>query len=174
MTTGTGGNDAAKNSSDGENSSYRTMLIEVVHNLNSSFDKLVVTLSGGALAVSITFLKDVISIEQIVQPWLLLTAWGLFVFSLASILGEILFGMEAYKLALRQLDDGTIYEGRPGKLFSALSCWLQRLAIITLVSGLLLLSVFTLVNMGDSNGSRQAETEQSAAPPSPNTSTPEA
>lgn len=162
MTPDIGSEIEARKDNPVENVSYRTMLIEATHSLNASFDKLVVTLAGGALAVSIAFLKDIISIDQIVHPWLLLTAWCLFVASLACILGEILFGIEAYQMAIRQLDNGTIHKERPGKNFSIISCWLQRLATIALIVGLLLLSTFTLVNIGDRNASRQATAEQSA------------
>ena len=71
---------------------YREGLVETQRSLNESYDKLIITLSGGSLALSVTFLKDIIGSNEISNPFLLLIAWGLFVLSLTSILSEILFG----------------------------------------------------------------------------------
>jgi hypothetical protein len=57
---------------------YRQSLIDTQIKLSESYDKLLITLSGGALALSITFLKDVIGSKEISCPSLLLISWALF------------------------------------------------------------------------------------------------
>lgn len=93
---------------------YRTNLIQTVQKLNENYDKLIITLSGGSLALSLTFLKDVIKGNEIQGPILLIVAWGFFIVSLTSILGSLLFGIAANKKAIMQVDADTIYNQAPG------------------------------------------------------------
>lgn len=52
---------------------YRSSLIDTLRFLNESYDKLLITLSGGALGISIAFLKDVVKLENVVCQNLLRT-----------------------------------------------------------------------------------------------------
>lgn len=140
-----------KNLSEGQDKKfdeYRKCLIDVQVKLSESFDKLIITLAGGALGLSITFLKDLVTLNDIVYPFFLLFAWGLFVCSLACILGEILFGIKAYKKAIKQCDDGTIYNEKVGGKASSVSNYLQISATITLIAGLFFISLFVFLNIG--------------------------
>jgi len=148
---------------DSKNLEYRNLLISTQHQLNDSYDKLVVTLAGGALGLSIAFLKDIVSLEIATHKWLLIFSWLLFIVSLASIFCEILFGIEAYKKAVNQLDSKTIREEKVGGLFSSLTKWFSRIAAITLVTGLLTISVFIYLNVGskyESKTGTQTTTQQ--------------
>jgi hypothetical protein len=138
---------------------YRKGLIDVQVKLGESYDKLIITLSGGALALSITFLKDIVTLNNIVYPLLLISAWGLFVISLSCILGEILFGIKAYKKAIKQIDDGTIYDEKVGGKASSISNYLQLSAAITLIAGLLLISLFAFLNIGECHDKSKTNTK---------------
>ena len=75
--------------------------------MNATYDKLLVTLAGATLAFSITFLtflKEVLGFESDQMPILLPVAWTLLMSSLAFVLGRLLFGIEAYRLAVKQVD----------------------------------------------------------------------
>lgn len=126
---------------------YRQGLVDTQRKLNESYDKLLITLSGGALALSIAFLKDVIGANDISYPMLLLVSWGLFVLSLASILGEILFGIQAHKIAILQIDSETIRSQKVGGKFSKWSTNLHWMAAISLILGLILISSFVFLNL---------------------------
>ncbi|MCF6362764.1 MAG: hypothetical protein L3J88_05355 [Gammaproteobacteria bacterium] len=142
---------------------YRSGLIDTQRKLNESYDKLIIMLSGGSLALSITFLKDIIGSNQINHPILLLIAWGLFVLSLAAVLGEILFGIKAHKKAIIQVDNGTIHKQKVGGNSSYISTATHWLAAICLVSGLLFISAFAYCNLGDTNGTKETNTSTKAA-----------
>jgi len=145
---------------------YRKELVEVKNKLNESYDKLVIALAGGALALSISFLKDVVSVEKITCAPVLLSAWALFVVSLASVLGEILFGIAAQKEAIKQVDAGTIYESRPGGKYSTVTTSLHWSASVALILGLLCISFFAFKNIGVQNvrtGTTTETTTNSAA-----------
>ncbi len=138
---------------------YRDGLVETQRKLNESYDKLIITLSGGSLALSITFLKDIIGSNKINDPIFLLLAWGLFVLSLTAILGEILFGIKAHKKAITQVDDGSIHKQKVGGKSSYFSSFAHWLASISLILGLLFISVFAYFNIGDNNGREEASTK---------------
>lgn len=116
---------------------YRRNLVDIKNKLSENYDKLVITLSGGALAFSITFLKDIVVPNKIVSSYWLIFSWFCFVFSIGSVLFEILFGIEAHKTAIFQVDKGTIHESKPGGLFSSITLWLHRSSAVSLVAGLL-------------------------------------
>lgn len=129
-----------------DRSEYREFLIATQSKLNENYDKLVVTLSGGALALSMTFISDIVNLGQLSDEKLLLFSWGLFVLSIASILGEILFGIHAYKRAVRQLDSNED-ASNIGGWFGFFSTCLQRLAALSLLAGLITISYFVYLNM---------------------------
>ncbi|MFA5529198.1 MAG: hypothetical protein WDA11_00885 [Thiohalomonadaceae bacterium] len=143
---------------------YREGLIETQRRLNESYDKLVVTLAGGALALSVAFLKDVVQFSDVVYPKLLITSWMLFVLSLAGILGEILFGIEAHKTAIKQIDAGTIHNGKVGGKFSRLSTYLHRTSAAALLIGLMLLSIFAYLNTGEGDVREETPAEAATKP----------
>ncbi|MEE8057593.1 MAG: hypothetical protein V3T17_07130 [Pseudomonadales bacterium] len=155
---------------------YRNLLISTQCQLNDSYDKLVVTLSGGALALSITFLKDIINVDDAKHIWMLITSWSLFILSLASIFGEILFGIEAYKKAVTQLDEDTIRSEKVGGLFSSLTKWFSRVAAISLVLGLLTISIFLFINVGEENakGNTTSSSNSTTTSTNPGTVAPKA
>ncbi|MBL4798264.1 MAG: hypothetical protein JKY50_12680 [Oleispira sp.] len=148
---------------------YRNLLISTQRQLNENYDKLVVTLSGGALALSMTFLKDIINLKDAKYIWMLVFSWSLFILSLAAIFGEILFGIEAYKKAVTQLDNNTVRSEKVGGLFSSLTKWFSRIAAMSLVLGLLTISLFVFLNLGDNDGRNTTTTTAEAAQPAAKT-----
>ena len=127
---------------------YRDSLLETLRFLNESYDKMLIMLSGGALGLSITFLKDVISLANVKHPELLLFSWLALIISLAAVLGRVLFGIEAYRKAVTQVDDGSIYNAKPGGIYSVLTKGLYILSASSLLTGLVLIAIFSYVNIG--------------------------
>jgi len=127
---------------------YRSSLIDTLRFLNESYDKLLITLSGGALGISIAFLKDIVKLENVVCQNLLLYAWLAFILSLAAVLGRLMFGIEAYRRAIKQVDSGTIYEERVGGKYSILTRVLHICSATFLLLGLLMLAAFAFKNVG--------------------------
>ncbi|MES9887272.1 MAG: hypothetical protein ABW140_10700 [Candidatus Sedimenticola sp. 6PFRAG1] len=155
-------NKTSDENKDGDLNEYRQGLIDTQRKLNESYDKLLVTLSGGALALSIAFLKDVIGSNAIVHPHLLLIAWAFFVISLASILCEILFGIQAHKRAIQQIDDQIIYDEKVGGKSSNWTTRFHWAAAANLIAGLIFISAFAFYNLGASNDEESTNTETTA------------
>ena len=137
---------------------YRAGLIQTVEKLNNNYDKLIITLSGGALALSLTFLKDIVKQSPIRSPIYLISSWGLFILSLTCVLGSLLFGIAAYKKAIDQVDACTIYKENPGGLFSKVTTVLHYAGTVFLLTGLVLITIFIYSNMEVINVQRQDTT----------------
>ena len=130
---------------------YRTELIKTVPKLNENYNKLIVTLSGGALALSIAFLKDILKQEEIRSCLFIILAWLALIVSLASVLGSLLFGIEAHKKAIDQVDKDLIYSNTPGGIFTKITDILHYSGAVFLVIGLVLIAIFVCNNMGVKN-----------------------
>ena len=134
---------------DEELKKYRASLTDTLRFLNESYDKLLVTLSGGALGISIAFLKDIVKLENVSHSNLLFYAWLAFILSLAAVLGRIMFGIEAHRTAIRQVDSGTIYDETVGGKHSLRTRVLHIGSASFLLLGLLLLAAFAYCNVGE-------------------------
>ena len=122
---------------------YRNMLVEKSYAASQDFDKLTVTLSGGALALSLTFIHDIAPHPR--QLWLAGTAWFLLALSLVFIFFSLFMSQKAIRDMIDQLDAGT----DPGRLGPA-ATWTVGLNIAsaaTLVLGLVFLAAFALINL---------------------------
>lgn len=126
---------------------YREYLLDVERQLKDKYEKLVVALAGGSLGLSITFLKDIVGDTEPVCAWTLLIAWAMFVISIGCTLGAIYFGMEAYRKAILQVDDGSIREQKAGGKFARITKLLHKIAAIALILGLVLISIFAFLNL---------------------------
>lgn len=135
-----------------EDYEYRNFLIKTKNQLNDNFDKLIVTLSGGALALSMAFLKDIVKLQVANHSWMLALSWFLLIFSVGFVLGEIYFGIEAYRKALAQLDGKTIRQETAGGIFASITKNLGRLAAIFLILGMVSIAMFVFINLENGNG----------------------
>lgn len=143
---------------------YRQHLVETLQKVSESYDKTVITLSGGALAISFTFVKDFIGKEPANDPELLFWAWVLFALSLAAVLFSLFFGTLAFRKAISQVDDGTIYDKKAGGVLDKITIWLHSSGAILLIVGLFLLGSFVYQNIGEhSNANKTNATSTTAA-----------
>ncbi len=140
-------------------SEYRKFLVAAEQKSQEDFDKTVLALSGGALGISFTFLKDVIGSNPISHPNLLFASWLAWAFSTFSVLASYYLSHMALRAAIAQVDQGTIYKQRPG---GALSLWTAGLnaggAILFLV-GVCCITLFVGSNLSEKttvNGHPQA------------------
>ncbi len=127
---------------------YRDFLMDKHHQASVSFDKAVMTLSGGALGISLTFLHDVVSSPLPETKIFLTTSWLSFALSLASILISYLTSIGSLRKAMGQVDDGTIYNVKtPGGIPTLLTVTLRITSAIGFLSGVFFFIVFALNNI---------------------------
>ena len=113
-----------------------------------SFDKSILTLSGGALLLSITFLQY-IAPEPILAP-ALFAAWLGFIGSLVTMLASLLTSQCALR-QLRELIDarycsnGQSVQQKEG--YATATKYLNVASIILFVGGVISLAIFSMANM---------------------------
>ena len=127
---------------------YREQLVALEQQSQSSFDRTLLTLSGGALGVSFAFVKDFLSGATPVRVPLLVGAWACWVGSLALVLASHYFSVLATRTAIKQVDAGRIYGQPPGRAFGALTDWLNVVGGLAFIAGLVFIALFVNANLG--------------------------
>lgn len=125
---------------------YRDFLMKADHQASLNYDKAVITLAGGALGISITFLKDIVPSPSPESKIFLYISWISLAISLASILVSYLFSMESLRKAMRQVDDGTIHTRTAGGFYTSLTVCLRILASVAFLVGVIGFIWFALSN----------------------------
>lgn len=115
----------------------------------ASWDKTVLWLSAGAVAVSITFVNNCAG-AQLRLKFLLGIAWFLFAASLILVLFSFASARKAYDRAIRQHD--ALEVGTPGGIWSYGTDALNVLGSLTCVFGIGLVLLFAFLNLGALDG----------------------
>lgn len=127
---------------------YRQWLIAAEQKAQDDFDKAVLSLSGGALGISFIFVKDIIGPGAIHHPMLLLVAWMSWALSSFAILASFFASHLALRVAIRQCDDGSIYQQTPGGIFSKkMTRNLNAVGAVLFVAGVCFMAAFIYSNL---------------------------
>ena len=132
---------------DNNKKEYRELLISTLQKTEDSYDKAVLTLSGGALGISFAFVKNIIGTEQIFYPNFLFYSWLCWGFSVTFALFSFFFSILSLKKAIQQLDLGKIYNERPGSYWSVITSLLNIFGGLLFLIGVIFISVFALKNL---------------------------
>ena len=126
---------------------YRKWIVAAEQKSQEDFDKTVLSLSGGALGISFTFLKDVIGSQPIALSGFLLAAWLTWAFSTFSVLTSYYLSHLALRRAISQVDDGTIFKQPPGGVFAHLTAVLNATGAVLFLVGVCCITVFAGANL---------------------------
>ena len=126
----------------------RRSLVNTELDVSSRFDKSILTLSGGALLLSMTFVKDIASKPNLACA--LLTAWLLLALTICLMLISLLTSQSALRRQRDILDDDL---GQPEpevahrNLCGVVTHWLNVSSIAVFITALVFLSVFIAANL---------------------------
>lgn len=126
---------------------YRAEIVRLHGESQKSYDKTIVTLSAGALGLSLAFVHDYFADAPIQARTLLLAAWGAWGCSLAVILLSHLTSVWALKATISQVDSGMIFETSPGRGWSTVTTVLNILGGVLFLGGVVLLLLFVEQNL---------------------------
>ena len=84
---------------------YRGRLETQLQAAYDQFDKAILTLSGGALALSIGFIKDVVPLSRAVWKPLLISSWVGFAVAVLLTVVSFLVSQRAYELQIQSAQD---------------------------------------------------------------------
>jgi hypothetical protein len=131
----------------GELVEYRTEIVRLHGESQKSYDKTIVTLSAGALGLSLAFVHDLLGDAPMQARTLLLASWGAWCCSLAVILLSHLTSVWALKATISQIDSGKIFETTPGGGWSTVTTVLNILGGLLFLVGVVLLLLFVEQNL---------------------------
>ncbi len=126
---------------------YRQMLQTLEQEALNSYDKTVLTLSGGALAVSFAFVDDIVGKSAITKECWLIASWIQWGFSVMCVLFSLYAAHLALRKAVRQVDEDTINEETPGGHYDRITAALNALGGLFFLGGIISMSVFATENM---------------------------
>ena len=126
---------------------YKADLARQLREMQSEYDKAVMTLAGGGLGLSMTFLKDIIGNHPPLHIWSIIIAWICWASSLTVMLMGFLFSKNAFSRAISQVDQHTIYYQAPGGWHDKITGLLNPLGGILFVLGLILFGFFVISNL---------------------------
>src|ERR1041384_3332720 len=112
---------------------YRNHLVEARQKAFEDFDKTVLALSGGALGISITFVKDLLGPGTLSCKGCLLTSWICWGVSVLTILVSYYASQLTLNRAIKQIDAGT-RPLRPGGAFRVFTLTLNAIGGILFVA----------------------------------------
>ncbi len=124
---------------------YRSLLIEGERKAQEDYDKTIITLSGGALGVSMVFIKDVLG-SSIVDINNLQWAWGCWAASLLCVLFSFFLSQQAFRKAIFQVDDRKELKS-PGGIFSTLIQIANPLGGVLFLLGVVFIIIFAGSNL---------------------------
>ena len=127
---------------------YRNHLILAEQKSQEDYDKTVIALSGGGLGISFAFLENVVGTAAIISPTLLFSSWICWAFSILCILASYFTSHLALRRAIQQVDDGTIYQKRPGGCIDLITKYCNAAGGLLFFVGVTLMALFVYKNIG--------------------------
>jgi hypothetical protein len=131
---------------------YRDTIRQAFFQSQADYDKTLITLSSGALGISIVFVKDVIGSAVILRASLLLSAWLLWAGSLTITLGAFLTGALFLDRALTMLKDLKVTADDTRKTPNRIQTGAAVLSGLLFVGGVVCISLFAYYNLGRIDG----------------------
>ncbi len=92
-----------------EMAAHKRSLQAAEQQMQLEYDKSVMTLSGGALGISLAFLKDIVSKEHVLHGECFVSAWVFWAVSIACVLASFFTSTKALRKAVESIDQQTIY-----------------------------------------------------------------
>jgi hypothetical protein len=119
---------------------YRNLIIAAEQKSQEDYDKTVLALSGGALGISFSFIKDVIGTNPIVNSYLLTNSWKCWGISLACVLISFFSSQRSLRSIIKSIDNDTVYK-RKNNLYNAITF------VLNITSGsMFILGVYLIIN----------------------------
>ncbi len=137
---------------------YRKLLIANEQDAIDEFDKAIIALSGGALAISFAFIKDIVKPENMIETGWLLWAWVSWGMSIIFVVAAYYSSHVANYIAIKQVDEKKIYSEAPGRRANTVTLVLNPLAGIAFILGLILMVFFVSKNFQHAHTTTTAAT----------------
>ena len=135
---------------------YRRHLILSEQGSQWEYDKALLSLSGGALGVSVVFLDKVFGGQAICSRWVLTVAWSCWCLSLAVVIASHFCSIKALRMAVKQVDAENrkvdtgkprgLHHETPGGYYAKITDVCNALGGILFIVGLFYMMTFVWIN----------------------------
>ena len=132
--------------------SYREQINLADQESIRSFDKSLITLSAGALGLSLTFVKEIVGPANVESTQTLVIAWICWIASLAMTLFSFYCSHLALRKTMEQIDNGTINSQSPGGRWTVITNGLNALSGVAFLGGVVFIVIFVSINIGAPHG----------------------
>ena len=126
---------------------YRDMLIDLEQKTMASYDKTLITLSTGALGLSIVFINEILP-KEFDFICCLIFAWVMWGLSLSLILISFYFSSLAFRKSIQQIDNDVIDKEVPGGVFTRVCNILTPISGSLFIIGAFFFLIFVIKNIG--------------------------
>lgn len=126
---------------------YRQSLVAAEQTMQGEYDKGVLTLSGGALGISLVFLKDVVGPKPLKEPGFLLASWIVWGLSIGFVLASYFTSTKALRRAVADVDHKTIFKTLAHSGWATATKALNALGGLSFFIGIILLVAFVSFNL---------------------------
>ena len=125
----------------------RKLLVAAECEVAGRFDKGLLTMAGGTLLLSMTFVKDIASNPH--HTWALFSSWVLLASAVCAMLMSLLTSQQAFQFQRTILDDGLEDKKTllPKNSPARKTRWLNRVSIVCFFVAIAVLGVFIYANM---------------------------
>ena len=134
------------------NSDFRSHLLGLHQQAEASYDRTLLTLSGGALGLSLTFIKHIVGEPPVRTPLALVIAWVAWALSLAVVLASHYMSARALHYALKQLPSSGTPTSRLGGRLDMITQGLNIAGGALFLTGPASFIVFVLGSVVGANG----------------------
>ena len=125
-----------------------------IDNAENDFEKKITQISGGALALSITFIDKIVDLSNANYLWILITGWILLGFTLSLNLFNTLFSRKENLKSLNEYDEIILNKDSNSEILSKniekrnnLIIFLDYLSLTTLILGISFIIMFSSLNL---------------------------
>jgi hypothetical protein len=126
---------------------YRNQLIENEKDAQATYDKTLVTLSGGALGISFAFIDNIVGGDAMIDQWALFGAWIGWTGSLGCILFSYVSSVHSFRVLIDQVDKNQVNVNNLGGLAAKITFWLNALSGFFFIVGVFLMAYFVWRNL---------------------------
>ena len=137
---------------------YRNLLTALEQKAYEDYDKALLAVSGGALAISIAFVKNIVGHDSYQHSYLLIFAWISWTLTILVVLGSFLMSQRALRKAIAQLDTEE-KETELGGIADRITGYLNVTAGILFFVGVIFMVSFASLNLGESNVEATSKTD---------------
>jgi len=131
---------------------HRDRLLNSKSAAHSEYDKSILTLSSGLLAVSIAFISGIVPPDKMSCVYILIVSWGLFGLSILLTLSSFVTSQQAHKHQTSEIDTYLSSEERV-EFLPGPNPWSRGTEVLNIVSGcafflaVLLMILFAAINL---------------------------